>query len=247
MATEQEQIPPTKEMESISIGEMKINPNPNPTNNNASSNSISNSNIHVESFSISTDSNSNLFGMESMNMSINNVVSNRGIIGTVTFFNKSAMVWIGWGDLEERESECETEKCEGTGAVAGAVAGTGIPTMGPMVVAMPRSKYAGLGGGSSEDVQVPCSQLISGPDDEEMMLGFQMASRLAKKVGWPVFVSSSLDTNTNNSSDASMNMDRVEGMEGGFGFGDSSSVSYAAALAEKKVGEIILKRKAELE
>lgn len=189
-------------------------------------------NIHVEPFSISIATESNLFGLDSMIVSGGNIDgSSRGIVGTVTFFNKSAMVWIGWGDFEEQESNVDdTDRCNNSN-YALELNGTGIPVMGPMVVAMPRSKYAG-----SHD-EAPCSQLISSSNDEEMMLGFQMASRLTKKVGWPVFVSSSLESN-----DASMN--KVEGMEGGFG---DSSVSYAAALAEKKVGQIILKRKVELE
>ena len=96
------------------------------------------------------------------------------------------------------------------------------------------------------DEAPPCSQLISSPNDEEMMLGWQMACRLTKKVGWPVFVSTSLNKN-NDATSAYLDQRMEGGMMGMEGFVDSSSISYCAALAEKKVGEIILKRKQQVE
>lgn len=192
---------PTKEMESITIqGTVSETPN--------------SSNIQVESFSVETTDSQLGFDMEGIN---------KVIVGTVTFFNKSAMVWIGWGEVEEEGRETGTEIIGDKSSLS---QGTGVPTMGPLVVAMPRSKYVGLG----SDGEAPCSQLIGGDNEEEMMLGWQMASRLTNKVGWPVFVSSSLYKN-----DSSIQ-----------GFGDDSSLLHAAAMAEKKVGDIILKRKSEI-
>lgn len=197
---------PTKAMESVTVGEQ--------------SNVAIKSNIHVETFAVQDPD------------SFTTMAGNKVIVGTVTFFNKSAMVWIGWGETdEENRPKLQSDNITGEESTT-TITNSGIPVMGPMVVAMPRSKYAGIG---SED-EAPCSQLISSPNDEEMMLGWQMASRLTRKVGWPIFVSTSLDKN-----DASL--DKVEGMEG---FVDSS-ISYSAALAEKKVAEIILKKKAEIE
>lgn len=176
-------------------------------------------NIHIESFSVQ-DPDSVTLG------------NKKAIVGTVTFFNKSAMVWIGWGELDDNDiNQNKSENNEDPNNTS--ITNCGLPVMGPLVVAMPRSKYAGIG---SHD-EAPCSQLISGANDEEMMLGWQMASRLTKKVGWPIFVSTSLDKNNE------VSLDKVEGIEG---FVDSS-ISLSAALAEKKVGEIILRRKAELQ
>lgn len=189
---------PTKEMDSISIMEK--------------SNELTQSNIHVESFSVQDPDTTNIMG------------GNKAIVGTVTFFNKSAMVWIGWGELDDNNNsshESNNAKNVKQDNENTNITNSGLPVMGPMVVAMPRSKYAGVG---SID-EAPCSQLISSANDEEMMLGWQMASRLTKKVGWPIFVSTSLDKNDTS-------LDRVDGMEG---FGDSS-VAISAALAEKKVG-----------
>jgi hypothetical protein len=194
---------PTKEMDSITI-------------NDKNSEIQTKNNIHVESFCVPT-ADSSPFGIGGDDG------SSKSIVGTVTFFNKSAMVWLGWGSIEDGNGDSAQNDSRNTG--------TGLPVMGPMVVAMPRSKYAGIG---SND-EAPCSQLVGGTNEEEMMMGWQMASRLTRKVGWPIFVSSSLDKN-----DAAKN--RVDGIEG---FGDSDNV-HATAMAEKKVADIILKRKNEL-
>ena len=179
-------------------------------------------NIHIKSFSVQDPDSATL--------------GNKAIVGTVTFFNNSAMVWIGWGELDDNDKsqdKSEFKKDPSSGVESLKITNSGLPVMGPLVVAMPRSKYAGVG---SHD-EAPCSQLISGANDEEMMLGWQMASRLTKKVGWPIFVSTSLDKNNE------VSLNKVEGIEGF----DISSVLLSAALAEKKVGEIILRRKAEIQ
>ena len=191
---------PTKEMESITIKD-SLRETPHSRN------------IHVESFSVETTDSQLGFDIEG---------SNKVIVGTVTFFNKSAMVWLGWGEVEDERRGVEKEI---GGNISSTSQATGIPSMGPLVVAMPRSKYAGLG---SND-EAPCSQLIGGDNEEEMMLGWQMANRLTRKVGWPIFVSSSFYNK-----DSSIK-----------GFGDDSSFLHGAAMAEKKVAEIILKRKSD--
>lgn len=131
------------------------------------------------------------------------------IVGTVTMTSKkSAMVWMGWG------SSIDTDEEE--------INGCGLPKMGPLVVAMPRTKYQGLGGNESA-----CSQLISGENDEEMMLGWQMASRLSKKLGIAVFCS------------CSFGFDASDIVLQGGNLSDGVETIEAAALAEKEVGNII--------
>lgn len=105
--------------------------------------------------------------------------------------------------------------------------------MGPLVVAMPRTKFSGVSRNSEE---APCSQLISGSSDEEMMLGWQMASRLSRKIGWPIFVSCSLGNN-------------ITGIESGSAMNDFNGLSAqrAAAFSEREVGKILADRKASLD
>mmetsp|Transcript_6088 Transcript_6088/g.7734 ORF Transcript_6088/g.7734 Transcript_6088/m.7734 type:complete len:228 (-) Transcript_6088:88-771(-) len=215
---------PSREMESLSI-----NPEVHP-NESSSLSTSQNKNIHVESFTVAIPKMVN--GIKIMDlMEDNDVNDSKSVVGTVTFFNKSAMVWIGWGEsYSDEEDRVENPTSNGKG----------VPMMGPMVVSMPRSKYAGLG----SDFETPCSQLISGPNEEEMMLGFQMASRLSRKCSWPIFVSSSLHQipdNSGNSGGRADCMDGLEDMNGSQMFGNSL-VIHAAALAEKKVCEIILNR-----
>jgi len=149
------------------------------------------------------------------------------VVGTVTFMNKSAMIWIGWGDIKADESA--NSLCIGNCDTVG----TGTPMMGPLVVAMPRTNFSGV---SRNSVEVPCSQLISGSNDEEMMVGWQMASRLSRKVGWPIFVSCSLGSDTT-------------GMESGPRINDFDGLSAqrAAAFSEREVGKILTDRKAIVE
>lgn len=131
------------------------------------------------------------------------------VVGTVTMMSKkSAMVWMGWG------SSMDTSE--------GEINGCGIPKMGPLVVAMPRTKYQGLGGNESA-----CSQLINSENDEEMMMGWQMASRLSKKLGIAIFCSCSFGFVA---SDAILQ---------GSSLSDEEETIKAAALAEKEVGSII--------
>ena len=183
-----------------------------------------NSNIHVESFAIEVRDDPLMEGSTD-----GTGQRQKAIVGTVTFFNQSVMVWLGWGETQDQDQGGEQE--QGT-----TCSGTGFPTMGPLVVAMPRSKYAGFGSNN----EVPCSQLIGGPDDEEMLLGWQMASRLTKKVGCPVFVSTSINSSNGLGENSSNHDDNGTVLVRDL---DESSVLHAVAMAEKTVGDIILKRK----
>ncbi len=150
----------------------------------------------------------------------------RGVVGTITFLGTSAcMVWIGWGNLDIQE--CSDEN-DGVGINSSSpVSSSGMPAMGPMVVAMPRTKYAGMSGTD----EAPCSQLIGGDNEEEIMMSNSMACRLTQKIGKPVFVSSSLE-----------NGDGNDGLQGN-AFGDMGSLELtqqASSLAEKEIGRIIL-------
>jgi len=143
------------------------------------------------------------------------------VVGTVSFMSKSALIWFGWGDVEDNLRK--DHKCS--------VGMKGCPVMGPLVVAMPR-KFQGFNG---DEAETPCSQLISGSNDEEMMIGWQMASRLSRKIGWPIFVSCSLKRNT--PMEGALERDTFDGLDS----------QRAAAFSERKVGLILTERISSLE
>jgi hypothetical protein len=163
-----------------------------------------------------------------------------GVVGTITILKNSAMVWIGWGSLEDTDANVDSNNIENSSTTSGSVriSGSGTPRMGPSTVAMPRTKYGGMSSGG----EAPCSQLIGGDNEEEVMMGNNMASRLSKKVGWPIFVSCSLGDMGNLRTGGS-GMEELDGNA----FGDLGSLAvHGAALAEKEVGRIILQKKAEI-
>jgi len=63
-------------------------------------------------------------------------------------------------------------------------------SMGPLLVAMPRTNYRGA---FSESGEASSSKLVGGDDEDEEMTARQMASRLSTRLGIPVFVSCSFD------------------------------------------------------
>jgi hypothetical protein len=162
-------------------------------------------------------------------------LTQNGVVGTITFLKNSAMVWIGWGALVDAHADADAD----VDVDSKRISGSGAPRMGPTSVAMPRTKYSGLSSGD----EAPCSQMIGGDNEEEVMMGNSMASRLAKKMGWPIFVSCSLGEMGNVRTGSGMGMDGLQGNA----FGDMGSLAvHAAALAEKEVGKIILQRQKEL-
>mmetsp|Transcript_39787 Transcript_39787/g.81210 ORF Transcript_39787/g.81210 Transcript_39787/m.81210 type:complete len:205 (-) Transcript_39787:32-646(-) len=143
-----------------------------------------------------------------------------GVVGTVTFVGKSAMVWFGWGDTDQRPLVERDAK-------SSLKLGNGLPVMGCMSMSTPRSNYSG----AMHDGDPPSTQLVGGPSEEDMVLGMQMSTRLAKRTGWPVFVSCGLNAASG------------EGMEG-MGAGTGGMLGQKmAALAEREAGRIILRRR----
>lgn len=139
-----------------------------------------------------------------------------GVVGTITLLNKSAMIWFGWGRLQNNNSEKTVAR--------------GIPpTMGPVVVAMPRTDYKGA---FSDAHESSSSQLIGG-GEEDQIIGGQMASRLSQSLGFPIIVSCSLSS--------SEGAAQIETLFSGL---DRTSVAQrAAALAEKEVARLLTEHK----
>jgi hypothetical protein len=191
------------------------------------------------------------------------------VVGTITFLPNAIMIWIGWGtslaplSLQHEQQQEQDENRQNPPQI-----GTGMPIMGPLVVAMPQRHYKGAFGSTTTTsrmtnamrMESPCSQLIGGDQELEIMLGNSMAMRLAQKIGKPVYVSCSLSNACNTTSSSRSNHEEEDAAAGGGGgmtissimkqqgsldvdMEKSALVTHAAALAEQKIGKLILEKK----
>mmetsp|Transcript_27702 Transcript_27702/g.59203 ORF Transcript_27702/g.59203 Transcript_27702/m.59203 type:complete len:204 (-) Transcript_27702:306-917(-) len=157
-------------------------------------------------------------------------IRENGVVGSIVMMGKkSAMVWVSWGPLdtsEEAKTSPETYSSFGSGS----------PTMGQLVVAMPRTQYKGAFPIGSKEAS--CSQLVGSSSSEDQMLANQMASRLSSRSGMAIYVSCQLSSAIANNG----------GSAGGAGPGlnqissgmDLEMLSHrAAALAEKEIWRIL--------
>eukprot|EP00573_Skeletonema_grethae_P001880 CAMPEP_0201686782 /NCGR_PEP_ID=MMETSP0578-20130828/1099_1 /ASSEMBLY_ACC=CAM_ASM_000663 /TAXON_ID=267565 /ORGANISM="Skeletonema grethea, Strain CCMP 1804" /LENGTH=175 /DNA_ID=CAMNT_0048170879 /DNA_START=16 /DNA_END=543 /DNA_ORIENTATION=- len=143
-----------------------------------------------------------------------------GVVGTITLRGQSAIVWFGWGAVERRVEEICDDSNNGSDSSTVTV-GTGRPPMGSLSLSMPPRARSG-----SSIMPTPTSQLIGGSSDEDMMLGQQMSARLAKRIGWPIFVSCSFSDFGQNGVSPAL----------AAGFDDDT---MPAAMAEKEVTKIL--------
>jgi Proteasome assembly chaperone 4 len=167
------------------------------------------------------------------------MMGENGIVGSIIIMGKkSAMIWVGWGQLDLIASSSGA-----TAAGGSSTFGSGAPTMGQLVVSMPRTTYRGaFGGGGGDGVPPSSSQLIGGSSSEDHMLAEQMASRLSTKSGRAIFASCQLSqTPASAVATAATDAGRGGGLDGGWTAGlDSEMIAHrAAALAEKKIWQIL--------
>ena len=161
-------------------------------------------------------------------------VETRYVVGTITVMKRSsAFLWIGWGDCEQQESSKDSRKSRRPLS--------SLPPMGPLVIAMPRMNYAGT---TSANEEAACSQLIGGENEEDQMIGWQMASRLTKKIGWPILVACSLASTNKSISGALQLMPGAD--EGNTNALSSMASQRAAALGEKEIYRILITLKNEI-
>ena len=128
---------------------------------------------------------------------------------------------------------------------------SGRPPMGSLALSMPPVVRDGK---SATSNGIPTSQLLGGSSEEDMILGQQISTRLAKRVGWPIFVSCSFSGWGGDSGGGGA----AAGGEGGGAMDVMSSPSMssgyddmlpmkAASLAEKEVARILLEAKGRIE
>lgn len=139
---------------------------------------------------------------------------NVGVVGTITVLNKSALIWYGWGRL----IPATTDKS------ASNVTANGVPSMGQVVMAMPRTKYSGAFSDSHES---SCTQLVGGLD-YDCVNANAMASRLTQKVGYPIVVSGGL------SSESEIVGSLLAGVD------HDTAAQRASALLEREAARILL-------
>ena len=94
--------------------------------------------------------------------------------------------------------------------------------MGPLISAMPRTRYAGAFSDPNANTDPSTSKLLGSNEEDDEMLARQMASRLTQRLGMAIFVSCSFA--------AAPAMD-----------GESGSLIQhrAAALAEREIYRIL--------
>jgi len=113
--------------------------------------------------------------------------------------------------------------------------------MGPLFVAMPRTKYSGAFSSADDgNAAAPASKLIGCDDEDDEAIARHMSSRLSKRLQMPVYVSCCLSENMP-SSDGS-GLDFFDDQIGGGG-GGAATQRRASALAEKEICRILLLKK----
>ena len=110
----------------------------------------------------------------------------------------------------------------------------GKPSMGSLAL----STVSTIG----RDKGIPATtQLLGGSNEEDMIVGQQISARLAKKIGWPIFISCSLNRSGGSSNDL---RGEQEGSDlPAMSDADDSMQHHAAAMAEKEVARILLHEK----
>ena len=144
-------------------------------------------------------------------------IGQRGVVGTIILLRNSALIWIGWGEIDMHPGR----------DVVGE-AGKGRPPQAGLCVAMPMRNLGDKGAfRSSSDGPSSCSQIIGSSNSENQMLGNQMACRLTTRLkNFAILVSVELSEGSDDG-----------GLASGF---SSESVSHqAAAMAEKEIWKIL--------
>jgi hypothetical protein len=123
---------------------------------------------------------------------------------------------------------------------------TGKPPMGSLALSVPPIVRNGR-----PRLDVSTTQLLGGSSEEDMILGHHISARLAKRIGWPIFVSCSV---SGWGSDSGVSF--VAGGGGGEGFPsdmtspafsmghhDDTLQQHVVALAEREVSRILMREK----
>jgi len=150
-----------------------------------------------------------------------------GIVGMITIRSSSAVIWFGWGAIEAVGEEDVVNNVN-NGSV-----GNGRPPMGSLALSMP--PYI-----SSRHDGVSSTQLLGGMSEDDMILGHQISARLAKRIGWPIFVSCSFGGWAGDSGGSVEGGAAIPVSSAGY---DDSTQRHAVVLAEREISRILLLEK----
>jgi hypothetical protein len=149
-----------------------------------------------------------------------------GIVGIITIRSSSAVIWFGWGAIEAvGEEDVVNNDDDGCYSV-----GNGRPPMGSLALSMP--PY------NSRQNEVSSTQLLGGMSEDDMILGHQISARLAKRIGWPIFVSCSFGGWAGDSGGSIKGGAAVS--SAGY---DDSTQRHAVSLAEREISRILMLEK----
>lgn len=165
--------------------------------------------------------------------SIDDVDSAFGIVGTITLRGRSAVVWFGWGAIEPAiEGGDVGIAMDAEGVVS---VGNGRPPMGSLELSMPPVIQ------NSRPERISSTQLLGGSSEGDMILGHQISERLAKRIGWPIFVSCSLGGWAGDASGTFEGGYTIASPASSMGYDDSMQ-RHTTALAEREVSRILLRQ-----
>lgn len=152
----------------------------------------------------------------------NNDDNTIGVAGTITLLKTSIMVWFGWSSVGtvDNDNKNMINSVGHVSEIRRRENSSPLPIMGPLAIAMPRTKY-------NKDQQQASTQLLGGESEEDQMMGHQISCRLSKKLSCPVLVSCSLNIGRN--------------MIGNIT--DEFIAQRAAAFAEREIGKIVLRER----
>lgn len=159
--------------------------------------------------------------------------NNKCVVGTITVMKRSsAFIWIGWGDCEQQYYNSQPQPNTTSRRSA-----SSLPSMGPLVISMPRTNYIG----NISSVSDPsCSQLIAGENVDDQMIGWQMASRLSLQLGWPILVACSLAATSASANISTTFASSAALEEYNTAASEASLMSHrAAAMGEKEICRIL--------
>jgi hypothetical protein len=146
-----------------------------------------------------------------------------GIVGIITIRSSSAVIWFGWGAIEAVGEQDVVNNCS---------VGNGRPPMGSLALSMP--PY------NSRQNEVSSTQLLGGMSEDDMILGHQISARLAKRIGWPIFVSCSFGGWAGDSGGSVEGGAAIPVSSAGY---DDSTQRHAIGLAEREISRILMLEK----
>ena len=122
----------------------------------------------------------------------------------------------------------------------------GKPPMGSLALSMPPV----IRNGRPRTDEAPTTQLLGGSSEEDMIMGHQISARLAKRVGWPIFVSCSFSglggDSIGGSAAAAGGQEDASNVMASPALSGGIDPQHAAALAEKEVSRILLDEKSKI-